>query len=74
MALLDLVVAFERESRHYVHGLQFLEQQFTGIGHFQRGHVPWGSTELAPARVSQESTLAAHVHLEGVTRDHQSLQ
>ena len=48
--MLLLVVFLERESRDNVHGLEFLEEQFAGVGDLERRHLARGLAVVAPGR------------------------
>lgn len=62
-----LIVLGQFQPGDDVHGLQLLEEQLAGIRDAEGGHVAGRLAEVAPARVSQESTLPTDINLKGIT-------
>ena len=61
------------ESWNNIHRLQLLEEKLAGIGDFDRGDVLAGLAGVAPGLVGQQPARVAHVDVEGVAGDHQTL-
>ena len=47
-----VAVFLQSQSRHDVHALEFLEEEFAGVGNFQAGHLRRGLASVTPARVA----------------------
>jgi len=65
--MLDLVVAFEGEAWHNVHGEQLLEEQLTGVRHLQRGHVLRRLAVLAPGSTQHKHNTILEIMPENIT-------
>ena len=61
------------ESWNNIHRLQLLEEKLAGIGDFDGGYVLAGLTGMAPGLIGQQPARVAHVDVEGVAGDHQTL-
>ena len=66
-------VVFHLDLRTNVHGNQFLEKEFAGIGNFDARDIGRGLAVLAPPEVAKEPALAAHISAKLIGGDHEAL-